>query len=163
MRLHLRTLAAFMIFLLILPLILISIPTVAILLLTGWSCRTTPFGNYKWGDGVTHPSHGIDTFWERFVWLVFRNPVNNVFHALGCWFNPATITFSGDLGIGDKLKGGSYLITMGACWEYYLIKPYTLFGQRRCMRLRHGWKLNGGTGFCDFVFTFNPIKQYMGE
>ena len=156
-----RIIISLIIYLSIVPLMVASYPVVAMLLLTSWSGYTTPFGNYEWGRGNNHHTYPTKTYLDELLWLCWRNPVNNVFRALACWHSPDLIKVKGNTDIGDKKRGGSYLITMGWCWEIYIIKPYTLFG-KRCIRLRAGWKINGGNGFCDFVFAFNPWKEYRG-
>jgi hypothetical protein len=65
-------------FLVFLPMVLISFPVVAIMLLTSWDGTTTWFGNSKYGRGDTHyeaPSVGI--FWRQWNFLCIRNPVSN--------------------------------------------------------------------------------------
>jgi hypothetical protein len=157
-----RLLISLVIYLLCWPFIVLGFPIVALLLLTSWSGRTTIFGNQKHGMAVDHPAYQAKTYWDKFLWLAWRNPVNNLFHFLGCWHNPALIKTKGDLGIGDKTRGGFYYQTMGMVWSIYWVKPYTIGSERRCVRLRAGWKIDGGKGICDFVFVFNPWKEYAG-
>ncbi|MHB8981453.1 hypothetical protein [Thiobacillus sp.] len=61
-----------------LPMVLISFPVVAAMLLTKWDGKTTWFGNWKYGRGDTHykaPSEGI--FWKQWRFLCIRNPASN--------------------------------------------------------------------------------------
>jgi len=61
-----------------LPMILVSFPVVAIMLLTKWDGKTTWFGNFKYGRGDTHykaPAEGI--YWKQWKFLCVRNPVSN--------------------------------------------------------------------------------------
>lgn len=130
----------------------IGIPAVAILLLTPWSGATTIFGNVKHGKGP------IPYYWNAFCWLAFRNPVNNLLSiTLAAPYEPYSL--KGDPDIGDHTKGGSYKISMGKYWEYYLIKPYG----KRCFRMRLGWKINQKTGgLCEYVFAIEPFMKYSG-
>lgn len=72
-------LASFLIwFFLWLPVWVVSIPAVAIMLLTDWSGGATWFGNYKYprGYGNGHfPENG--GYWDSWWFLVIRNPVSN--------------------------------------------------------------------------------------
>ena len=135
---------------------------VALMLLTKWNGRTTVFGNDKWGYADTHPDYKAKTYWDKFFWLVWRNPVYN----LNSRYLAAPMSeykFKGDDPIGDKVAGGRYFIRMRNFWEYYLIVPYTIFNNRRCVRLRAGWKINdNGDDTASFVFTINPFKAYKG-
>ena len=74
-----RFLTSSLIFFLVqLPMILLSFPAVALLLLTKWDGTTTWFGNWKYGPGDTHyaaPSGGV--YWKRWRFLCIRNPVSN--------------------------------------------------------------------------------------
>lgn len=145
------------------PAILISVPVVAVLLLTAWDGRTTIFGNEKWGRANDHFAYPTKTYWEEFNWLVLRNPVNNL-HSKYLAITQGFYKLDGDSEIGDKKKGGFYAIRMGRFWEYYWIKPYTVFGSRHCIRVRVGWKIHGNTVGNDssFVFAVNPWKTYLG-
>jgi len=61
-----------------LPMIALSFPAVAIMLLTKWDGTTTWFGNFKYGRGDTHykaPSGGV--YWKQWRFLCARNPVSN--------------------------------------------------------------------------------------
>lgn len=61
-----------------LPVMLISLPVVALMLLTEWDGTTTWFGNKKYGRGNTHykaPSEG--KYWKQWWFLCVRNPVSN--------------------------------------------------------------------------------------
>ncbi len=155
----LLTLAAFA--LVCLPCIALSVPAVALLLLTEWDGRSTVFGNAKWGRGNDHHSFPTQGYRQEFLWLVWRNPVNNLLSfALGAPMRPYTL--AGDPGIGDKQRGGSYRVTMGRYFEYYCVVPYHLFGPR-CLRVRFGWKiLRCEDAEAPFVFAVNPWKPYSG-
>ena len=147
--------------LVVLPLQVIGYPLVAILLLTKWNARSTWWGNAKHGKGE---SRGCDTPWKQYLWLVWRNPVNNLLSftlAAPC----VAHVVNGDATIDDDSHGGFYSITTISAWEYYWIKPYTLFESRRCIRMRLGWKINGKQpgDLCEFVLTLNPVKQYFGR
>ncbi len=154
-----KVLATFLIWLLVsLPCSVISVPVVAILLLTSWDGRSTIFGNKKWGRATNHfafPTEG--KYWKEFNWLVLRNPVNNLSEVLGAPMQAYTVV--GDPGIGDKTRGGFYSITMGKYWEYYWIKPYG----SRCIRVRIGWKINqNDTPVAYWCFVVSPFKTYRG-
>lgn len=63
---------------LFLPMVLLSFPVVAVLLLTKWDGTTTWFGNFKYGRGDTHykvSSNG--KYWRQWMFLCIRNPVSN--------------------------------------------------------------------------------------
>jgi hypothetical protein len=148
-----------LIFLLTLPVIILSIPAVAILLLTSWNGKTTIFGNAKWGRANNHPSPTSRTsgYLQELLWLVWRNPVNN-FLTETLSVTKAPYKLTGDPDIGDKTKGGFYSIRMGDAWEYYWIKPYG----KRCIRARIGWKIHNADSPSAFVFAINPWKEYSG-
>lgn len=154
-----KILASLLIYLLIFPLIILSIPIVSTLLLTSWTGRTTIFGNEKWGRANNHPVHPTTGYWQEFAWLVWRNPVNNLM-AITLAVKQKPYILVGDSGIGEKYRGGFYRIYMGKFWEYYWIKPYG----KRCIRARIGWKINGKSlnERCEFVFTITPWKEYLG-
>ncbi len=143
----------------VIPVWIISLPVVALLLLTPWDGRTTIFGNKKWGRANNHPYLSTKGYWQEFNWLALRNPVNNLqCVTLGARQSPYEL--SGDPDIGDKIKGGFYSVKMGNAWEYYWIKPYG----KRCIRARIGWKILNNTGeFAQFVFVINPWKPYSGS
>jgi hypothetical protein len=159
----LRVFISFLVFLTVCsPMVLLSVPVVAWLLCTDWDGRTTIFGNAKWGRATDHfayPTEG--KFWKEFLWLVYRNPVNNLLTKTLAydWKVSEEVVLNGDLQIGDKVKGGFYSCFVGKFWEYYWIKPYG----SRCIRARIGWKLYNSDHPAAFVFAFNPWKQYLGE
>lgn len=159
-----RILASTLIWLfVVVPMQIISAPVVAIMLLTSWKGYTTPFGNAKWGKGSRNPAWMRSGYWAAFIWLVWRNPVNNLC-SLTLAIPLKEAELHGDPKIGDKIRGGFYYIKMGSAWEYYWIKPYTAFGKRRCIRARIGWKIWGmDTPTCAFVWAINPFKEYLGE
>lgn len=157
------TLISTLIFLLIcIPMILVSIPAVAIMLLTKWSGYTTIFGNAKWGRANNHFAYPTSGWWEEFNWLVLRNPVNNLMSlTLGAKMKPYTI--EGNPNIGEKIAAGSYTAKMGWFREYYLIKPHKYFGGNRCLRVRLGWKIkDNDLPKAAFVFAINPWKPFSG-
>lgn len=145
------------------PLMAISYPVVAILLLTKWDAHTTWFGNAKWGDGTLHPSHTTHNYWQRLMWLCWRNPINN----FQCITLAAKVRESydieGDIGVDDLTHGGWYKIRMGFFYEYCSVRPYQLFG-KRCIRVRIGWKIKDKKigDLCQFAFIVNPIEPYRG-
>jgi hypothetical protein len=146
----------------ILPAIATSIFFVPLMLLTKWDGRTTIFGNEKWGRGNNHFSFPTKGFGQELVWLIWRNPVNNL-HSVTL----ATLCLSsrliGNPNIGDKIAGGFYSAFSNAgAWEYYWVKPYILFGAARCIRVRIGWKIKDAGLFAPFVFAINPWKPYSG-
>lgn len=145
------------------PLIVVSIPVVAIMLLTKWDGYTTIFGNAKWGKANEHFSYPTKGWWQEFNWLVLRNPINN-FMSITLGAKPKPYTLEGTPDIGEKIAAGSYFITMGYAIEHYLIKPYTLFGSSRCLRVRIGWKIKDNVQpLAPFVFAINPWKPYSGN
>ena len=149
------------IFLACLPIMILSVPVVAILLLTSWDGRTTIFGNAKWGRATDHfayPTHG--NYWEEFNWLVLRNPVNNLQAMTLAVRNSMPVFYDGpSYDIGDHIRGGFYIMTMRWAWEIYAIIPYG----KRCIRARIGWKIyNDDDALAAFVFAVNPWKTYTG-
>lgn len=56
---------------------LVSIVAVPFMLWMDWSGYTTWFGNFKWGTGTTHYKAKADTFWKKYYFLCFRNPISN--------------------------------------------------------------------------------------
>ncbi len=159
-----RIIASTLIFLLVcVPAILVSVPIVALLLLTPWDGRTTIFGNAKWGRANTHFSTPTKGWGQEFLWLVWRNPVNNLLtKTLAADLDGNSVTIAGDPGIGDKTHGGFYkaeAITKNHIfWEYYWVKPYG----SRCIRARIGWKLHNSDTPAAFAFAINPWKKYLG-
>lgn len=161
----LHFLISFLIYLfVVLPCVIVSYPVVFFLLFTCWDGRSTIFGNAKHGlapDHYAYPTRG--EFWREFIWLVWRNPVYN-WTAKNLAVRRRGHFSTGNTDIGDKIAGGFYKITMKNLWEYYWIKPYTIFGSRRCIRARIGWKIWGGkhNELAEFVFSINPFKLYLG-
>lgn len=125
---------------------------------------------WPWGND-DHPDQGGEfwrskcgvNWWCAYQWFALRNPAFNWGkYVLGIRYRP--YSFTGDGGIGDKKKGGWYWCTAGIFSEFYWIKPYTLFGSRRCIRVRFGWKLYGKTSgdTCQFCGVINPVMPYSG-
>lgn len=163
--LYLRVLVSFLIFLfVVIPAMVVSLFVVPVLLFTKWSGTTTIFGNAKWGRGNNHFAYPTKGFWEEFNWLVLRNPVNNLHSFTLAVRNTTPVKYDGPPeDIGDKTVGGMYTLTMGKAWEIYLIKPYTVFNKRLCIRARFGWKIyEDNDALAAFVFTVNPWKAYLG-
>lgn len=158
-----RILVSFFIFAIIcVPIIIISVPVVGVMLLTKWDGRSTIFGNSKWGRANNHFAYPTKNYWEEFIWLVYRNPVNNLM-TNNLAVSQRAYILKGDAYIGDKQKGGFYTVKMGRAWEYYWIKPYTIFGIKKCIRVRIGWKIYKNTNStAQFVFVPNPIMTYRG-
>ena len=144
---------------LVLPFQYVIVP---ILLLTRWNGRTTWFGNEKWGRGHGHFEHHTETYWEEFVWLTYRNPINNLMNRFGATYMwPISIPY-GNPQIGDKVAGGWYFARMGKFWELYVIIPYP--GKKHCVRIRLGWKIVGKKPgeLCPMVVAIRPIQNYYG-
>lgn len=139
-----------------LPLQYMAVP---LLLLTKWDGTSTLFGNRLYGRGNSHPVHGTKGFWQEFVWLTYRNPINNLLNALAVPCVDYKLT--GNPRIGDKIAGGMYKIKMGKAWEFYYIKPYM---KKHCARVRLGWKIEGKAPgeMCPMVFMVRPIMNYSG-
>jgi len=161
-----RCLLSFLIFALVcVPAIIVSVPVVSVLLLTRWDGRSTIFGNAKWGRANNHFAYPTKGYWQEWLWLVWRNPVNNL-HTKYLAVGALPYVISGDEDIGDKIAGGFYEVLRlkrPRFWEYYWIKPYTVFGSRRCIRVRIGWKIHkSAEDKAAFVFTVNPFKLYSG-
>lgn len=151
----------FLYLLLCLPALIVSYPIVALLLLTDWNGKTTIFGNSKWGKGDTNPAYLKSGYKAAFLWLAYRNPINNLLYSLSVKKTNNCIV-KGDLGIGDQTYGGWYLIRMGKAWEFYYVKPYL---RKWCIRIRLGWKINEKPegADCPLVFVLRPIMNYKGK
>lgn len=60
------------------PMVLISFPCVALLLLTPWSGGTTWFGNVLYPRGVGNKHMPANpTYWQQWNFLCLRNPASN--------------------------------------------------------------------------------------
>lgn len=158
-----RCVFSFLIFLLVcLPMMVLSVPVVAVLLLTKWNGRSTIFGNAKWGRANNHFTYPTKGWWQEFNWLVIRNPVNNLLtKTLAIDWGDRLRNLNGDEDIGDKTHGGFYKCHVIGLpiWEYYWVKPYG----KKCIRVRIGWKLFNADRPAAFVFAVNPWKVYLGE
>lgn len=136
------------------------------------------WAEWCWGNR----NHGNDGegFWARrtvgwsrfrrcFWWLAVRNPTfNSSKYILGFKSHgKARMVAHGDqtLPVGDTKGEGWYFARERWAWEFYFIKAYTLFGTRRCVRFRAGWKILGKEDgeFAQFVFSPNPIHPYTGK
>lgn len=154
-------------FLIELPATIIAWPCLAIALLTKWDGRTWFFGNIKHGRATDHylaPTNG--SYWKELMWMAWRNPVYNLTaKTLAITLpDPLEYDFAGDEEIGDKIAGGFYEVRLGKFWEFYWIKPYTIFGKKRCVRARIGWKIhNNTTPTAEIVCAVNPFKEYQGR
>lgn len=168
-----RLLLSLVVYIFSLPLLIISVPSVAILLLTAWDGRSFFFGNAKWGRGDQNPAWMKSGYWPAFVWLLWRNPLNN-FLIFDLSLKQKPYTIKGDPGIGEKTNAGFYAIRMGWAWEYYWIIKYTAepwllkllpsTEKNRCIRARFGWKINGNDSpTAPFVCAINPWKPYSGK
>lgn len=145
----------------VLPFQFIVVP---ILLLTKWDGTTTWFGNMLYGRGNTHVPDMTVGFWQEFLWLTYKNPINNLLNAFGVVCTGAEVTDNTD--IGDHIAGGHYFAKMGKAWEFYLIAPYVVGdNDHRCLRIRLGWKIVGKPigALCPLVFTINPVMRYSGQ
>ncbi len=146
------------------PAIIIAPFVVSVLLLTKWDGRSTIFGNRRHGRGNNHFSFPTKGYWQEFNWLVLRNPVSNLcFETLAIKQDFYKIKCVPVCNIGDKDNEGYYLIKMGKFWEFHYIKKYTIFGFKKCIRLRAGWRIKDNENkTASFTFQFNPIKTYRG-
>ena len=62
------------------PVVILSLPVVAVLLLTSWDGSTTIFGNSKYPRGHGNPHLVHDNWLGQWIFLCFRNPVSNYGH-----------------------------------------------------------------------------------
>lgn len=148
---------------LVLPFQYVVVP---ILLLTRWNGRTTWFGNSKHGKGHDHFEQGRKGFWPEFVWLTYRNPINNLLNHFG---KPAPDSYvlTGNPNTSDNKGGetGAYAIITDTIWEFFYVKPYKIpFMNPRCVRIRLGWKIHEKLPgeLCPMVMAVNPIQNYYG-
>lgn len=163
-----------------LPMMLLGLVVVAVAL---------PFASNdqlpKWGWPWDNADHGIDGddfwivskgagrgWWASYQWLALRNPTFNFSkYILGLvatgeyTYTGTPLDANGESQIGDKTGPGWSWCRMGWAWEFYYIKPYSIFGTRRCVRIRAGWKIfNKDKGErCQFVFVPNPLMTYSGK
>jgi hypothetical protein len=155
-----------------LPLLLLGLVIVPFALLFEKNNHLPFWAEWCWGN----KDHGNDgekfwaaktvgqsRFWRCYQWLALRNPCFNWGkYILGTTFT--SYEHVGDIKVGDKSGPGSYWCFMGPYWEYYSITPYTLFGTKRCLRIRFGWKIYGKAvgDECQFVWVINPVMPYFG-
>lgn len=165
MKIFIKVLISFLIWIFIcVPVILISPFIVGVLLLTKWDGRSTIFGNRRHGRGNNHFSFPTKGYFQEFNWLVLRNPVSNLcFETLAVKQKSYDIECFPRCDIGDKNYPGYYIAQMGLFWEFHYIKTYNIFGFRKCVRLRAGWRIkDNDKELSSFTFQFNPIKTYRG-
>lgn len=158
-----------------LPLMLLGWFVVPVALLFERDNHLPGWAEFLWGNR----DHGNDGegFWARhtvgwsrfrrcFVWLVIRNPTFNWSkYIIGLRSNgTAAIVVGATRPIGDTKGEGWYWAREGWAWEFYFIKAYTLFGTRRCLRFRAGWKILGKDAgeAAQFVFAPSPLHSYTG-
>lgn len=131
----------------------------------------------RWFDSVD-PYIGRDTSvidslnktkstWLKYCWVAFRNPLNYFgWMVLGVRV-PANIP---DDNIGDATgcqEGFRHLevvINNTNYYEYYYIKTYNFMNQKKCIRIRVGWKLAGLTTgkIAQWVLVVSPFHSYNG-
>jgi len=116
-------------------------------------------GHYPLGDGLSgDPTYRkerakaghTNLFWERFYWLALRNPMNyfEVFNLGLTGYKTTRIESTSPTGRIDRtlIEGYSYTearnpMEKKIAYQYYYVKFYTLFGKRRSIWFRWGWKL----------------------
>jgi len=123
------------------------------------------------------PYNFFKLLWGRYVWLAWRNPTNYFAYAVLGFTWPERVYIvsqSGDLGIGDFTRPGSYKTVIrdldrNEYWEYYLIYKYKHI-PGRCFRLRMGYKIGDprdGHNYVgrqiQWVFAPSPLHSYKGE
>lgn len=133
-----------------------------------------------WAWFWDNKDHGIDgeSFWAKrtvgwsrfhrcFWWSVVRNPTFNWSkYVLGFTSNGGAKRIAGTQAtIGDKKAEGWYFAVEGPVWEFYYIKAYSVFGKRKCIRLRCGWKLDGKKfgEVAQFCFAPSLAMTYEGK
>ena len=129
---------------------------------------------WPWGND-DHPDNGGnfwkkkcgDSFWCAWKWFAIRNPTFNFTkYKLGFLSEGKAIFIDGTgTKVGDTRGEGWYYARERWAWEFYYIKAYTIFGFRRCVRLRAGWKIMGkGYGeIAQFCFAPNPCHPYTAK
>lgn len=163
-----------------LPLMLLGYLVVAIALRYERNNHLPRWAEWCWGN----KDHGNDggEFWAKrtlgwsrfrrcYWWLVVRNPTFNWSkYILGFKSDGFAIKWDASAyawwhEIGDKKAGGWYWARERWAWELYYVRPYTLFGQHRCIRFRAGWKIYGKEPgeVAQFVFAPNPFHPYSGK
>lgn len=134
------------------------------------------WAEWCWGN-KDHGNDGEDFWakrtigWSRFKrcfwWLVVRNPTFNWSKYIIGYESKGTskVVAGYTTPIGDKKAAGWYYAREDWVWEYYAIVPYTIFGSKRCIRFRAGWKILGKDEgeIAQFVFAPSPFHSYSGK
>lgn len=172
-----RILIAFLLKLLLdLPLMLLGYLIVPLALRYERGNHLPWWAEWCWGNR----DHGNDgeTFWAKrtvgwsrfrrcFWWLAVRNPTFNWSkYILGFGSGgQAAIVQGATQPIGDTKGEGWYFARERWAWEFYYVKAYSVFGMRRCMRLRAGWKIAGKEAgeVAQFCFAPSPVHSYSGK
>lgn len=121
-------------------------------------------------------------YWNLYCWLAWRNPLNYYSYVWDgvtpekeakltyteiVFFKNRTDNKRNEIGDNDcpgreliewRLDGKTY-------YEYYAIYPYTIFGYKKCLRFRLGYKLgfNMAVGKpTQSVFVISPFHTYLG-
>ena len=149
------------------PMQVLGLFVVPIGLKTGFTGILWPWGNNDHPDngGLFWKTKCGDSWWCAYQWFALRNPTNNLSHWLGFKSEGKAIFIDGtSRKIGDTKAEGWYYLCERLAWEVYYIKAYSVFGQRKCLRVRVGWKINNADNgeLCPFCFVISPFHEYSG-
>lgn len=130
-------------------------------------------GEYTKYSLFSIPESRIQLTLNKYVWLVFRNPLNYFGYVISGlhWVPPIQYTIydpsEADIGdSGGKRPGFRYIeveVAGKTYYEYYLIYA---FSPAKCFRMRLGWKISDNNNpigtISQDVFVIQPIKSYRG-
>lgn len=115
------------------------------------------------------------TWWSRWIWLCWRNPVNYFqYHVLGFTWNKPIFLVSYDpkliATVGDDKGEGSFytevVIDSKVRWEYRRTRRWGQSG--KCLDIRLGWKISSVESNMlgsqvQWVFNIRLIVDYTGK
>lgn len=109
----------------------------------------------------------IGSFWNHYIWLAWRNPLNYFGYMILGEINDLHRPIKDDnIGDGTNQKPGIRIIEEeindNTLYEYYYIKKWS---STKCLRVRIGWKMAGKHPgqFLQWVFVISPWHSYDGE
>ncbi len=168
-------------FLVLLPLEILGwVILLPICYLQGTSLEKLPVW-LKWFDNADqYVGRNIDTYrsiylsgwYNRYVWLAWRNPLNYFgYEVLGHKVSSkmSVLQQHGDVSIGDGTKSGFYYVECKdrdeILYEYYLIHKWS---DTKCLRFRMGYKIkspdsNLVDSVIQYVLVLQPYKDFWGK
>mgnify|MGYP003394142317 CR=1 FL=1 len=140
-----------------------------------WDNDREPFGDtarYAELIGARLNGSWLKQLWLRYKWLGWRNPANNYGRSMGITDAPAGayIRRNGDQLTSDQSRPGwkfnslhnplfDYESPDMLAFEFYLVWAYS---DKRCLRVRLGWKLDSIDGTIPIVHVVNPFMPFTG-